>query len=321
MRGNIIYPSLRFLQDRIKALFHEKRLSPAFPGSGCDLIWPSDAVVDVVLFGDGLRVLLDWQRWPAYRSFRFWVLNEEHRQMIQRAFPGSTGHVGVIPRRDLLKKAPKQSRFPSLKEPMNFVFSGRPLPEKNLTLICTVVQELQRAGIDARLHIFGPAFPGEYTKFLPDEGWIQKPYLHGNKGEKWFNQISMNPIYVGMGLELTDDFCVSCAQAEEAGWPVIVPDRGPYKEISTRYFVCLPQKLIRDGDPILIARHILENSQSQKRNETPARAFTIPEPLSTARLEEVFLKETKYVSLIKRTFIEGMASESHERLSTLLEDR
>lgn len=322
MNSNLQYPSLRFLQERIGGLFRNAGLSPAFPGNGCDLIWPSEEVIDVVLFGDALRVLLDCDDWPRFRRFRLWVLNEEHRQILTKVFPLALKSISVIPRAALVKKPARTRNFPSLESPINFIFCGRPVEGKNLRLVSRVVQDFQGRGIDARLHVFGFGHPEEYFRFIPEKGWRKKPFIHGDKGKNWIGAIPSNSVFLHLGWELTDDFSVSCAEAEEHGIPLIVPARGPYVEVSAGKIIKVPREIIRSGAHEAVteylSRHWKERGTSSGQR---TKELTLPEALEHHELRRIFVRRNKFHGLIHRAFRDGPSSPSGLRLEKLLEER
>lgn len=322
MKNRLQYPSLRFLQKRISDLFTNKGLHPAFPGSGCDLVWPSEEIIDVVLFGDALRVLLDADRWPRFRRYRLWVLNEEHRSFLVKAFAIPESHLGVIPRPLLVASSSKDARFPSLEKSLNFIFSGRPVAGKNLTLISDVVRNFQERGIQAQLCIYGYSEPENFRRYFRPEAFIVPPQIHGDKGEHWFKHVPENSVYLNLGSELTDDFCVSCAEAEESGWPMILPARGPYKEVTSRGRILVPMELIRSRDAFSIADHILEHwgGSTEKRPKT-LTDLKVPNFLEYKSVTALVGKKSKFVHLIRKTFSEGVPSPSHDKLLSLLEKK
>lgn len=320
MKTRLQYPSLRFLEERISALFQAMNLSPAFPGGGCDLIWPSEKIIDVILFGDGMRILLDSGRWPSSRSYRLWVLNREHYDVLRKIFPFRPDQLGVIPRTALVTSASKQKKFPSLKGDINFIFSGRPIPGKNLDLISEVAHEYQAAGIPVNLHVFGPAKTTAFAARLSSRDWRRAPVIHGDKEDRWTSVVTRNQVYINLGLELTDDFCVSCAEAEEAGWPVIVPDRGPYREITTGNKILIPPKLILQRNVNAIVRKISGDwKKLSGRISFSDNTLNLPEVISHKELIHFLQEKNLFVPLIRRAFSDGFPSESAEKLRSALE--
>lgn len=248
MKSEITYPSIHYLQKSISALFRYKyRRDCAFPNYQCDLLWPTTKTIDVVLFGDAAYSLMCSNSWPATHLFRLWVLNSTFRNGLIEIFNFKRNELGVIPREALILRKKGIDPFPASPD-VNFIISSRTRYEKNFILACQTVNFLQENffGKSSRLYIFSPKTSAKDLKSkLKDLTWYISPHFMGDQGLNWIEFAPANSILVNFSIDPMDDFNVSTAQAQEQGWPLLVPDRGPYRDISSNRTIYLPVDLLK----------------------------------------------------------------------------
>jgi hypothetical protein len=220
---------------------------PAFPGSRCDLIWPNSDIIDVVLFGDAAYALCFTQWWPRDKKFRLWVLNQKLKAGLQHIFHFQDDEIGVIPREELLKRKRTPFSFP-LNSHVNLIYSARKTKSKNFELSCFVAYELQKLCFrhDLTFIIYSlNRTPEELAFRMPVNDWFKRPILAGDKGSNWADSAPARSVYINLSVDPLDDFSVSCAEAQEKGWPLILSERGPYLEVQKNSLILIPLELLK----------------------------------------------------------------------------
>lgn len=75
--------------------------------------------------------------------------------------------------------------------------------------------------------------------------WTKPPQYLGDFPEKqWLCGAYENPVAISLSTYLMEDFGVSLAQAQQAGWPCIVSDWGGHADIKGRNIIRVPSQFL-----------------------------------------------------------------------------
>ena len=121
--------SIYLLEQKIRKYFNERDINPVIFCNNCDVLWPDDDIIDVVLLGTALNDILQTNFFPKKALFRFWVLNEALKSRISNILRIPSSSVGVINRYSLFPREDKLF-FPKI-ESAQFVYSARAITLKN----------------------------------------------------------------------------------------------------------------------------------------------------------------------------------------------
>jgi glycosyltransferase involved in cell wall biosynthesis len=254
------WASIEELERRITAWFRVKRgVEPYFLARWCyggEFAFRQHAAlnrerwrgqtVDVVCLGDFLFSLMKIKDLPL-REVRLWVLSHAARDCVMRMLGLPAQSIGIIPRYELFPRPAKPLRVPDPHEPISFVFSGRLSVSKNFPFCLDVVSALQtRFAQRARFFVFGKADHygdvvwgvrgGEIGKLIEDRvrtlPWTEPPRFYGHvDSDAWLRLPLPNPVLLTLSRYYMEDFGVSVAQAQEAGWPMAISDWGGHKDV------------------------------------------------------------------------------------------
>lgn len=192
-----------------------------------------DPIQDVVLMGDALLLITDQFLWPRTGNFRYWVLSQGHRDLLQSMFPLEKKHIGVIPRDFIYPAKPQINPWPDFTKPSTFILSSRLLEDKNIDLTLHLAHELQRKFPKMEIGVFTPTEKLKPLKLLiANFTWKKKPKIYGDRGFNWHKSVKLpQPFLVNLSTYPMEDFNVSVAQARERGWPLILSHWGVFREI------------------------------------------------------------------------------------------
>ncbi|HVK60188.1 MAG TPA: hypothetical protein VM432_01510 [Bdellovibrionales bacterium] len=194
-------------------------------------------VENVVLIGDGPKVLYNSAVWPKQQSFHIWTLSTAMNRLVSNllGFEYPNAFVSTIPRYELYPASRKKY---DIHRSDSFVYAGRDTIGKNLPLLVDLVSELRKSKFRRhRLHIFGP---GRKPKFM-NQSWI---VWHGDHGTEWTSRLTGRPAFISLSHYAFEDFSVAAAEAEVAGMPVVVPKWFGFKDIDHRGNVLLSGSLV-----------------------------------------------------------------------------
>lgn len=210
-----------------------------------------DTLVNVVLFGGFLERILESGNWPAERV-RFWVPCEATREVLVELLGLSQRNIGLVPRYELFPMAREAAHaFPDAKKPFHFVFAGRISPTKNIAILLRTVALLQtRHQLPVGISLFGEFdaqphpdrgrrdaedYRARILRLVEDIEWTRRPDFRGKVGpSEWLRAAPENPVYINFSTFICEDFDVSLAQAQAAGWPAIFTDWGGHREVRGR---------------------------------------------------------------------------------------
>lgn len=327
---------MNLLQERA-----EKLLSSLFPDA---TFWFADQedpcpeprdCLDVVLFGGFLRRFLESGNWPA-TNYRFWVLSEAVKNVMAGLLGIPEDSVTVIPRHLLFPFNPATRPFPPAEEAFDLVFAGRISAVKNIDMVVRTVHFLQKEqNVPARLVSIG-SFDDEYHEdhgrknhsgfeaairtLAAELEWNLPPLFLPQMGpEDWLKHEALNnPVFLTLSTFIFEDFGVSLAQAQSAGWPAIATHWGGHQEADCANTILLDPRLV-SGTPesswlvtqkarILAARLRMDMAEQRSKANENLREVTRclprelkpPRPISSSELD-----------WIRRAFVRRAGPEIH----------
>lgn len=278
LEKELAYPSLMILQDKVSDYFHRIHgtYTSAFPNHACDLIWPGQEIIDVVLFGDALQTIVWAKNWPRKPKYRLWVLCHDMKRIINDLVGIPLSSIGVIPRYEIFPMPQSPYPLPSTKENFHFVMSSSYALSKNIELTIGVVNEIQkRSQGEVKLTICSPK-PEEYLarNAIKKLKWKFTPEIKGDLGLNWQETLPKDSVMINFSTNLFEDFGVSAAQAQEVGFPLIVSDWGAHKDLAGENILKVP--------PSVFGHHITkENMQSRITRTVDFIEKALNEPPST----------------------------------------
>lgn len=254
--------------------------------------------------GNPLQLLTATDLWPKKERIRIWLLSTAHRQLLSTFSGIDLAHLGVIPRDKLFRIKKQNLRQNLFKDDVHLVFSGRILKDKHVDLCLGVVFLLQeKLGTKVRFSICGPNLTKDERQSLKEKlaqyAWKIKPTLKGDLGADWHKSFKGNPILLNLSTYLEEDFGVSVAQAQEAGWPVIISNWGGHRDVVGPNCLKVPVPLIIHEDAEKIANRILKDlSISEGTKVHPTPKITTFKSIE-ASLKSLTSKEMKNLNDIK----------------------
>jgi glycosyltransferase involved in cell wall biosynthesis len=299
-----------------------------------------NTTVNVVFFGSFLRRFFESGNWPC-RSIKIWVLSESVRQVLSQVVGVPDRHIGLIPRGAVFSRSPIEisSRL-CLDRVCNLVYSGRISATKNIEMLLRTVSRLQTDhGLPLPLTLFGEfdnlSHPDAARKIqgrhifddyrshllglIERLSWKVKPRFAGRVGpHDWLDAVKESSAFISFSTYICEDFGVSLAQAQEAGWPAIVSDWGGHREAFSQGLHRVSPWLIGASylSPGLIDFHaeIVAGqiagifSASSVDPVIDENAETTRDSMNLNLAHEIGLAE---IDLVRRRFIERMGPASH----------
>ena len=246
LKNELIYPSLNILQDRISDFFIEKNNmhTSAYPNHACDLEWPTSETIDVVLFGEAIRILTEIKLWPNNQKFKIWLLCSGMKQIVHDLYEIPLENLGVIPRYTIFPQdTNKSSDHLFNQDQLHFVMSNSYSLSKNVPLVIGVINKLQHLypSKKIQLSICSPK-PEQYlaTNEINKYQWNDEPTIRGDLGYQWAKSFSQNDILINFSTNLTEDFGISIAQAQEHGLKLLITDWAAHKEVYGSNIIKVP---------------------------------------------------------------------------------
>lgn len=257
MREIDIFTSSKILEVRCE-LWFEKRFStrPWFPTREGTLrsFRPKTSVVDAVLFGGFVRQLWDSRHWPKNCEYRLWTLCEGARDVVVDLMGLREDSVGVVPRYALFPLRARPKAFPPANQRWTLVFAGRLIEFKYVEMILRVVSFLQTVHEEPVDLVFYGSFITEQARarfwyLFHTLSWKSPPrVLKPSSPELWTKTRHRNPVFCTFSKFEKEDFGVSVAQAQSAGWPLILSDWGGHRDVEGGNVIRVPPRLIADFD-------------------------------------------------------------------------
>ena len=301
------------------------------PIRGAGLDRDENGVLHVVLTGaQGLQLACS-SRWPR-GPFAIWVLSESSRKICTDLFGLPARSVGVIPRYELFPQSCGAPRPFNTRAPWTLVYGGRIAESKNLLFALhwvSVLQTKHRQNVD--LVICGSAHGtpndecrdhgGDYVSRIwsvcQNLKWTNPPHFSGRLGPtEWLSMNYRNPVAFSFSTDPMEDFGVALAQAQQAGWPVLVSDWGGHQDLAGSNVLKIPadsiakncdNSAIHQGLAAALAEEFCQDPSRFMRRGSgrPIRSATVSRILPIAdpdfkRVRKSF--HAKYPSCPKRRF-------------------
>lgn len=282
--------SMDMLSQRCKLWLQEKFQikDPVFIDDNSYFLggFPDHEIVDIVFFGSHLEKFLRSGNWNQ-KQYRFWVLSTSVRKMFVEVYGFDKNQISLIPRYQLFPVKEIQEKtdhlFMEQQAAIDFVYSGRLSPTKNIELIITSYALFkENLSLPSKLYLIGK-FDNEV---LPGAKEINQPYqlaltdlvkqlnieqdvlfLDAKSPDNWIKHEKFkNPILINFSTYVHEDFGVSVAQAQSAGWPCMISQWGGHLDLSGIKFMPLPYELFQNYHPFFligyakrIAQYISDN--------------------------------------------------------------
>ncbi len=220
-----------------------------------------DRVTDLVFFGGFVERFLESGNWPV-KEARLWVISSASRDALESLLGIPRQNIGLIPRNKIFTVSGAAPPIPGgAGQRATWVFAGRISPTKNIELLVRTVHVLQRDwGRNIELQLIGDFDDQPH----PDRGrrdgadhraqieslvraleWKVSPKIRPKMAaDEWFRQKFENPVLVNLSTFICEDFDVSLAQAQAAGWPAIVSNWGGHRDAREPGTLKIPPALI-----------------------------------------------------------------------------
>ena len=242
------YKSIYYLEQRCKEVLTESGFaSPVVFCDNCDIQWPSEDIIDVVLFGSAFKDIMQSHYWPKKSSYRFWVLSNQMGKNLKKYLNIEAGQFN---RYQITPSSKEIIPLPLNNEKISFVFSSRPAILKNLDLIYLVLSNLkEQYKFNIDLHICGPHFQKQSfeKKINPIKTNLELIWKE-DLGFNWAKSYKQekNSILINFNTDPLDDYCVSMAQWQQYGLPILSGDIGPYSELTGSNIIQIDSSLFLD---------------------------------------------------------------------------
>lgn len=253
--NNVSWPSHDLLQPACSQWVRARcQQTPWFPGPLRDNTLPplDSEILDVVLFGDFVDQLARFRTWPLRSSYRLWVLGRAVQKVCVEILGFAESEVGVIPRYELFPASPAPREFPLKEDAFTLVYSGRFVSNKNFDLFLRTASALQtRYGMKsmkvrgAGFYPFSPeVLSAQFAYLILKLPWVDPPVLHTNLGTlDWVSAFPEQPVLLSLSSHRREDFGVSVAQAQAAGWPCCLTEWGGHRDVTGPNVIKIPAAL------------------------------------------------------------------------------
>lgn len=303
--------SIYLLEQKIRKYFNERDINPVIFCNNCDVLWPDDDIIDVVLLGTALNDILQTNFFPKKALFRFWVLNEALKSRISNILRIPDSSIGVINRYSLFPREDKLF-FPKI-ESAQFVYSARAITLKNFDLVVKFLEKLsqnQNRKID--LEVYSPSISDK--NFLKSSSRVNL-IKRGDRGINWVRSVEniRNKFLINFSIDPLDDFNVSTAQWQEAGGAVIAPLMGPYFQLEGENIYFIDLKVLIESFKL---KKVLFNEDDLKVNYSvkTLKGNDWPSPITAYKFFEIISKVDSRAINFSKTLNSSDLSHFTERL-------
>ncbi len=263
-----LWPSLSVLEKHCTEWFnHKYSTTPFIPCVHEPSSYQASEEVDVILVGRLHEEILSFQTWPGDK-FRLWSLCSVARKARILIGQMNETEMGLIPRYELFPLTLPARRFPPKKTRWTLVYSGRISSEKGFGTYLRICSELQELGEEVLPIIFGILKQGksekektemkEFKNLIEHLNWKFKPEIYvGVSSDDWIKTEMMQPVLFNFSTFINEDFGVSAAQAQQAGWPLLLSNWGAHRDIVGANV----RKFLVTDDAFPSAKEILQEMQ------------------------------------------------------------
>lgn len=251
----------------------------------------------VVLLGNFIRRFLESEYWP-FENTLLATTSISVTNVMEKILFVPPGYIGILDRYQLIKKNEPQASL-DLTQPFTFIVSGRLTRGKNLLGILSFVSALQTEfALPARLHFIGdfddqrPDYLGrrvygdfkqEFHHWMNHLKWTEKPVMTPRLGAyEWTQCKDPQKILTSFSTFHGEDFNMSLAQAQQAGWFALVSNWGGHREVYGHGIYKIPPVFIPKFSTPLPFQH------GQARGLAQAFAKGEIEEFQTSRLNKSF---------------------------------
>jgi len=284
------------------------------------------AVTDVILFGGFLLRFLESGLWPDHH-YRLWVVSTAVRDILVRLCGIPAKHIGLIPRYGILPAAEHPRRLPEIQhDPTALVFGGRISAVKNIECLLRTVSSLQidhncpvslslLGAFDDQYHSdYGRRAHNGYEEYLHSLvhalPWSRQPaFLQKMGREEWIKAAGDEPVLINLSSFMMEDFDVSLAQAQAAGWPAIISDWGGHRDAGGMNVMKIsPQLIAHSHEP----PGVQELKAKALASRLISRSFSFSSTLSGAALSEVPVPiHARELDHFRREFLQRTGPDAH----------
>lgn len=251
------------LKDAVSKWASERKISNLLVFESFDL--PSREVLksseNIVLFGDFLASYLYFIENEIFDK-KIYVLCEKAKLVLDSIKAKKRPEVLVINRYELFPKSKVLKSLPDFsKDEFDLVYSGRISRSKNIKKILYLVKELQKVNpriglklvgeFDQYLNVSSELNPYQYSikkevnDLIGNIVWTKTPeVIQGRGTNDWLEVLDSTDVLISLSSYWMDDFSVSCAQAQQYGFPLVVSDVGGLSDLAGDNIIHIPYHLI-----------------------------------------------------------------------------
>ncbi len=302
--------SLSLLADKLKSVEFLKGQSfwiPDHPGLFYQDRSKIADIQNIVLFGSFIRRFLESEFWPIEQA-RLLTTSSAVAEVLEKMLFIPHGHIGVLDRYSIVRKQGPQNPL-DLTKPFTFIVSGRMSRSKNLLGVLSFVSFLQTEfSLPARLRFIGDFdeerpdylgrrvygdFKNEFYQWMKNLKWTEAPVMTPRlTPDEWPKIDDPQKILMSFSTFHGEDFNMSLAQAQEAGWFGLISDWGGHHEVSGAGIYKIPAPFIPKFSTPLSFQH----GQAYGL----ARAFALKE-IAVASLDFINLRDPLRAKEISRS--------------------
>lgn len=288
--------SIFILEHKIKSYFNEVlNEQVAIFCDNCDLNWPSENEINIVLFGNALNDINYIRNFPRTKKYKLWVLCDDFKRRLNKYYQIPKNHIGVIDRYMLFPRKQAQKQIANPLEPsLSYIYSARPSTLKNFRFTVKFLEIVAKnLNTIINIEILCPNFKkSDFDRHTQDIQNINFTY-RGDLGMNWINEIThiSKKVLLQFSLDPKDDFNVSTAQWQQKGGCVLTSNIGPYLDLKSPGVFHLNSEFIISSiesnyDPNILSQAIL----SIKKYNRKEQSFIAPVAISYQALENCIRK-------------------------------
>lgn len=239
---------------------------------------------DLLILGDGPVIASYPEFWAKNRQVRLWTLSEAHRQILVTILGFPKRNVGVLRLRKQLNSEPRP-----LGEITDLLIAGRFVRSKNIGGSLDLACRLR--GRHREIRRIHASSPSSFSELGPFEKAMVRKYrkrgvrFHFSQGPGFWKRFPKTTAVIHLSKDYTEDFGVSCWQAAQAGFTLIVSEWGAH--LDPDFPDCL--RVSRSGSKM--SRHF-------SRVTSTSAPATIASAKLAARVAQVTEKERELLKCV-----------------------